>query len=112
MNVTSTNTGSRRLTVMKRINVARGFWLSNLNLPVTLNVGRSVQFYAHFHPPASGPANGHIYLISNASNPKLTITLSGISVGGNSLAPNPSNVGFGSLQIGKSLTRYETQTYY
>src|SRR5438552_5650319 len=109
--VTITNTGSRSLTVTKRINAAHGsFWLSNLRVPLTLNAGRSVQFYAHFHPPASGPASGHIYLISNASNPKLTITLSGISVGGNSLAPNPSNVGFGSVQIGKSLTRYETLT--
>src|SRR5437667_697185 len=110
MAVTITNTGSSRLTVMKRINVAPGFWLSNLNLPVTLNVGRSVQFYAHFHPPASGPASGHIYLISNASNPKLTITMSGMGVGGNSLAPNPSSIGFGSVQIGKSLTRYESLT--
>src|SRR2546426_11948190 len=111
MSVKITNSGSSSLTVTKKISAAQGsFWLSNLKVPLTLNAGRSVQFYAHFHPPASGPASGHIYLISNASNPKLTITLSGISVGGNSLAPNPSNVGFGSVQIGKSLTRYETLT--
>src|SRR5438128_11170341 len=33
-----------------------------------------------------------------------------MGVGGNSLAPNPSNIGFGSVQIGKSLTRYESLT--
>ena len=105
-----TNTGSSRLTVTKKTNDAHAFWLSNLKVPLTLNAGRSWQFYAHFHPPAIGPVGGHIYLISNASNPKLTITLSGVGVRGNSLAPNPSNIGFGSVQIGKSLTRYETLT--
>ncbi len=111
MSVKITNSGSSSLTVTKKINAAQGsFWLSNLKVPLTLNAGRSVQFYAHFRPPASGPTSGHIYLISNASNPKLTITLSGMGVGGNSLAPNPSNIGFGSVQIGKSLTRYEILT--
>jgi Abnormal spindle-like microcephaly-assoc'd, ASPM-SPD-2-Hydin len=110
MTVTITNTGSSRLTVTKKINAAHGFFWSNLKVPLTLNAGRSVQFYAHFHPPRSGPASGHIYLISNASNPKLTIALSGMGAGGNSLAPNPSNIGFGSVQIGKSVTRYESLT--
>src|SRR5437660_3977128 len=110
MPVTITNTGSSRLTVTKKINAAHGFFWSNLKVPLTLNAGRSVQFYAHFHPPASGPTSGHIYLISNASNPKLAIALSGMGVGRNSLAPNPSSIGFGSVQIGKSLTRNETLT--
>jgi hypothetical protein len=88
-----------------------GFSISGLNLPLTLEWGRTVTFSVTFTPPASGVASGSITIRSNGSVPSLTIPLTG--TGGTtagSLSAAASSLSFGSVQVGHSQTLSETLT--
>src|ERR1019366_1498596 len=87
-----------------------GFSFSGLTLPLTLSAGQSTSFTVVFSPTTSGAAPGSISITSNGSNPNLSIPLSGTGVTPGALAPNPTSLTLGSVQVGNSANLSETLT--
>jgi len=108
--LTITNTGGVNVTISSASVSGSGFSYSGPNLPVTLTAGQSTTFNAIFTPTAAGASSGALTINSNAQNPMLTVPLTGTGVAQGQLTPNPTNLGFGNVQIGKSKTLTETLT--
>jgi hypothetical protein len=107
---TLTNSGGSSLTISAATGTGTGFSLSGLTLPVTLNSGQSTSFTVVFSPSASGAASGSVTVISNGSNPSLSIPLSGTGVTTGAVSANPTALAFGSVQVGNGTSLSETVT--
>ena len=107
---TVTNTGSSSITISQAGISGSGFTLTGITTPVTLTGGQSTSFSVSFTPPAAGAASGSVTITSNASNPTLTIPLSGTGVAAGALGSNPTSLSFGSVQVGVKQTLSETVT--
>jgi hypothetical protein len=73
-----------------------------MTTPVTLGAGQSASFGVSFTPQSAGSASGSVMIMSNASNPTLTIPLSGTGVAAGALGSSPTSLAFGSLQVGNN----------
>ena len=71
------NTGGSSVTITQASSSVAAFSISGLNLPLTLTANQSVTFTATFAPTSASAASGNLSVASNASNPTLTIALSG-----------------------------------
>ena len=100
-----TNSGGSSLTISQATATGAGFSITGLNLPLTLNAGASVTFSVVFAPQTSGSASGKITVVSNASNPTLTASLSGTGTAQGQLALTPTALNFGSVTDGTKLSR-------
>jgi len=100
-----TNSGGSRITISQATVTGSGFSITGLTLPLTLNAGASVTFSVVFAPQTSGSVSGQITVISNASNPTLTASLSGTGTAQGQLALTPTALNFGSLTDGTKLSR-------
>jgi len=100
-----TNSGGSRLTISQATVTGSGFSITGLALPLTLNAGASVTFSVVFAPQTSGSVSGQITVISNASNPTLTASLSGTRTAQGQLALTPTALNFGSVTDGTKLSR-------
>jgi hypothetical protein len=100
-----TNSGGSGLTISQATVTGSGFSITGLTLPLTLNAGASVTFSVVFAPQTSGSASGQITVISNASNPTLTSSLSGTGTAQGQLALTPTALNFGSVTDGTKLSR-------
>jgi len=107
---TLTNSGGSSLKITAATASGAGFSLTGITLPVTLNSGQSVSFSVKFAPTSAGNATGSVTVTSDGSNPTLTIPLSGKGAAEGALAPSPSSVNFGSVQVGTNQTISETLT--
>jgi hypothetical protein len=107
---TLTNSGGSSLTISAAAASGSGYSLSGLSLPLTLSAGQSTSFTVAFAPTASGSSSGSVTITSNGSNSSLSIPLSGTGATPGTLSPNPSSLGFGSVQVGKSANLSETVT--
>jgi hypothetical protein len=105
-----TNTGGTSVTISQAAISGTGFSLSGLTTPTTLAAGQSVTFTVAFAPQATGSASGNVTLSSNASNPTLTIPLSGSGIAPGQLTSTPSTEDFGSVSVGTQQTASETVT--
>ena len=105
---TLTNSGGSSLTISAASASGTGYTLSGLSLPLTLTAGQSTSFTVTFAPTVSGAATGNVSITSNASNPSLSIALSGTGVAPGTLSANPSSLGFGNIQVGSSASLSET----
>jgi len=105
---TVTNTGGASVTISQVGISGTGFSLSGISAPVTLAAGQGVTFSVTFTPPSPGSASGAITITSNASNPTLTIALSGTGISPGILGSNPSSLSFGSLTVGSNQSFSET----
>ena len=74
---TVTNTGSSSITVSSVGISGSGFTLSGITAPVSLAAGQSATFSVSFAPQSAGAVSGNVTIVSTASNPTLTIPLSG-----------------------------------
>jgi len=74
---TLTNSGNSTVTISQTTVTGAGFSLYGLSLPLSLNRGQSITFSILFSPRIGGSTSGGIAIVSNASNPHLTIALSG-----------------------------------
>jgi len=111
LNVTLTNSGGTSVTVSQATISGAGFQLSGINTPLTLNPSQSASFTVTFAPQTGGAASGTVTLTSNASNPALTMSLSGTgNAADGTLASNPSSLSFGSVTVGTKQTLSETVT--
>src|SRR5208282_3537645 len=99
---TLTNTGGSSVTITQVSSSAAAFSISGLSLPVTLTANKSVTFTATFAPTSTGAASGNLSVASNASNPTLTIALSGIGTAAGTLAVSPTSLSFGNVTVQSS----------
>ena len=93
------NTGTSSLTISRVSVSGRGFSMSTVATPLKLSVGQSISLEAHFAPVTTGEATGSIAITSNASDPSLTIALSGIGVQGR-LSATPASASYGDVVMG------------
>jgi hypothetical protein len=100
-----TNTGGTNVTISPATVTGAGFSISGLNAPLTLNPGASVTFSAVFAPQSAGSASGGMSVSSDASNPTLTVSLSGTGTAQGQLTLTPATLGFGSVTVGTSATQ-------
>jgi len=109
---TLTNSGGTDVTITQAQVSGTGFSVTGLTLPMTLKPGQSFTFGAAFNPTSGGNATGSIAVVSDASNPTLTITLAGTATVAGQLAVSPASLSFGSVVVGqsKSLTATLTAT--
>src|SRR5262249_53679639 len=98
---TVTNTGGSSVTI-SHVAVSGGFTLSGITTPVTLTTGQSANFTVLFSPSSAGSSSGSVTITSNASNPTLTIPLSGTGTSPGGMGANPSSMSFGSVTVGNS----------
>ena len=78
--VTITNTGGKPVHVSGVSISGTGFSLAAVSTPFMLAAGTSKTLTATFSPAVTGAANGSITVASNASNPSLSVPLSGTGV--------------------------------
>ena len=107
---TVTNTGGVSVTISQVGMSGSGFSLSGITAPVTLTAGQSASFNVQFTPAAAGAATGSVTLSSNATNPTLTIPLSGTGVAPGALGASPTGLSFGSVTVGNNQSLSETVT--
>src|SRR5712692_6520400 len=107
---TLTNTGDSSLTISQATVTGAGFSASGFSLPATLAAGQSETFNVMFAPQSGGAASGYLSVTSDASSPAPGVSLSGTGVTAGSLAPSPSSLSFGTVQVGTSQTLQETLT--
>jgi len=99
---TLTNTGNASVTITQAKVSSTSFTVTGLSLPLTLTAGQSFTFGAAFSPKTGGSNTGTISVISNASNPTLTISLAGTASVSGQLAASPATLNFGSVTVGQS----------
>jgi len=107
--ITLTNNGTASATILTVSASGTGFSTTGLATPQTLAVNQSTSFTAQFAPTTVGAVVGNILITSTASDPNVSIALSGTGVQGN-LTANPSSVNFGSLLVGASASVNVTLT--
>ncbi|MBZ5615670.1 MAG: choice-of-anchor D domain-containing protein [Acidobacteriia bacterium] len=100
-----TNVGGVSVTISQATVTGPGFSFSGLNPPLTLNPGASVTFSVVFAPLSAGSASGTVTVTSNASNPTLTIPLTGTGTPQGQLAVSPTSQDFGSVTVGASSSK-------
>lgn len=101
------NTGGISATISQVSVAGAGFGISGLSTPLTLTPGQSASFSVTFAPQSSGNFGGSMAISSNASNPSLTVALSGSTAGSTPglLSVNPTAINVGSVTVGKSGTQ-------
>ncbi len=107
---TVTNTGGTSITISQAGVSGSGFSLTGITTPVTLAAGQSANFSAIFKPTSSGTVSGTVTLTSSASNPTLTVPITGTGVTPGALQSNPASLSFGSVIVGSNQSLGETIT--
>lgn len=101
---TLTNTTSANLSISKVAVTGTGYSVSGISLPLTLAAGKQVTLKVTFTPTVMGTATGSVTVTSNASNPNLTVALSGVGMTPQ-ISAVPASIAFGSVPIGVSNTQ-------
>lgn len=98
---TLTNTGGVNVNISQATITGTGFSMSGW-APLVLTPGQHYSFTVTFAPPATGNDSGNVAIVSNASNPNLSIPLSGTGtpVPQGQLAVTPTNMNFGNVIVG------------
>ncbi len=103
LTVSATNSGSTTLTVSKISIAGPGFSLSGATTPTTLTAGQSATVTVKFAPTAAGAVSGSITIASTASDPSVTVALSGTGTSTSAqLAASPGSLDVGSVVVGTS----------
>jgi len=107
---TVTNSGGTSATISQIAASGTGFSVSGVSTPITLTPGQSASFSVNFAPESAGSFSGSVAITSNASNPNLTIGLSGSATAQSQgqLSVNPTTISVGSATVGTSGTQTET----
>jgi hypothetical protein len=111
--ITLTNSGNATLTFSQVAVTGTGFSVSGLSTSTTIGAGGNASFNVVFTPGSATAASGSLVLTTNASNPQLTIPLSGTGTTTTTqLVSNPTSLGFGIVTINgtSSLTSVLTNT--
>ena len=102
--VTITNGDSSSVSISQVSVDSSAFSISGISTPVALNGGQSATFTVKFAPTATGVVSGTLTVISTATNPTLTIPVSGTGVTNavGQLSVSPSTLALGNVAIGLS----------
>ena len=95
-----TNSGGSSVTISQVTPSGTGFSLSGFVAPLTLSPGQSVTFSVAFSPTLSGTASGSLSVISDASDPSLSVSLSGTGTSAGQLSVSPGSMSFGTVTVG------------
>ena len=104
---TVTNNGGSTVTVSQVSATGTGYSVSGVTVPFTLAAGASKSFNVVFAPTTAGSPTGTLTVTSDASNPSLTVSLSGTAVSQGTISANPTSLSFGSVQVGNNSTKSE-----
>jgi hypothetical protein len=98
------NTGGSNATISLATVSGTGFSISGITAPLTLTPGQSAAFNVTFAPQTVGNFSGSVAITSNASNPSLTISLSGSGTAPSSgqLSVSPATISVGNVTVGTS----------
>jgi len=107
---TITNIGGTSVTVSQVGVTGTGLSVSGITTPLTLNAGQSTNLTVSFAPGTGGAVSGTLTITSTASNPTLTIPVSGTGVAPGALTANPTSLSFGNVSTGSKGTLSETIT--
>jgi ASPM-SPD-2-Hydin domain-containing protein/centrosomal CEP192-like protein/HYDIN/CFA65/VesB family protein len=110
MSVLVTNSGGSTVTISNAAATGTGFSFNGPTLPATLTAGQSATFNAVYTPTVAGNSSGNLTITSDASNPTLTVPLTGVGVTQGQVTPNPVSLSFGNVATGSSKTLPETLT--
>jgi hypothetical protein len=99
--ITLTNSGTTIVTISRVSVSGKGFSMSKVATPLKLSVGQSISLEAHFTPAATGEVTGSVAVTSDASDPSLTIALSGTGAQGR-LSATLASASLGKVVIGES----------
>jgi hypothetical protein len=72
--------------------------------------GQSYTVSVAFTPASAAAANGSISIVSDATDPNVSVPLSGTGTSAATLAVSPSSMSFGSINVGSSQNRSGTLT--
>jgi len=98
---TVTNTGGVNVNISQATIAGTGFSMSGW-APLVLTPGQHYTFTVTFTPPSPANDSGNVSIVSNASNPNLSVPLSGTGtpVPQGQLAVTPTTLNFGSVAVG------------
>ncbi|MGH9686847.1 MAG: beta strand repeat-containing protein [Candidatus Acidiferrales bacterium] len=96
--ITLKNSGAGAVTIDQVGVTGTGFSTSGISAGQTIAPGAQASFTAAFAPTAAGNTSGTVTIHTSASNPTLSIALSGTGTQG-VLSANPSSINFGSLLV-------------
>jgi len=102
--VNLTNNGSTSITLSEITLSNAEFNASIASLPTVLASGQSVSLSIVFTPTTTGFTKGAITFVSNASNPTLTLAVSGTGDNTPAVTATPSSLSFGSQTVGSTST--------
>lgn len=104
--LTLSNTGKASLTISATNVAGSGYSVSGLSLPYSLASGASANVSVTFSPAASGTDSATLTLTSNASDPTVTVSLTGSGTTSNgTLGVTPGSMSFGNVTIGTTQTQ-------
>ncbi len=98
---TLTNSGNVTITINQVSTTGAGFSSTGLTAGQQIAAGANATFTAKFAPTTAGAASGSVTITSTATNPTLTIPLSGTGTLG-ALSANPASISFGAVVDGAS----------
>ena len=106
-----TNTGAVSVSISQATVSGTGFSMSSW-APQVLTAGQHYTFTVTFTPPSPGNYAGSVSIVSNASNPSLSVPLSGAGtpVPQGQLAVTPSTLAFGNVIVGTNAQLQGTLT--
>jgi HYDIN/CFA65/VesB family protein len=109
--LTLSNTGGSNLTISGANLNGTGYSVSGLTFPYTMAPGASAGLSVVFAPTTVGTNNATLILASNASDPSVSISLTGSGTSSNgTLTVAPSAMNFGSVTIGTTQSQSGSMT--
>jgi len=108
--ITMTNSGGSSVNVTQVTVTGTAFTTNGLSLPLTLAAGQKQPFSVVFTPKSAGGASGNLAIVNTASTLPVNVPLSGNGLMPGVLSANPSNLNFGSVQVGNNQPLSETLT--
>jgi hypothetical protein len=109
---TLTNSGGVNVNISQAAVAGTGFTMSGLTPPLVLTPGQHYTFSVTFTPPSPGDYTGSVSIVSDASNPNLSIPLSGTGtpVPQGQLTVSPTTIPFGNVIVGTNAQQTGTLT--
>jgi hypothetical protein len=99
--LTLTNTGTAAVMISDATVSGSAFRIIGVTSSVSLAPGKTQPLQVEFAPKAGGSSSGSLVVASDASNPALTLPLSGTSTAGPSITTEPANQ---SVAVGQKAT--------
>jgi hypothetical protein len=102
--ITLTNNASTSVTISKVATSGTEFTVGTMAVPFTLGAGKQVSLTLRFNATSMGSATGSVTITSNASDPTLTVPLSGTGMQPQ-ISVVPTTVSFAGVALGVSNTQ-------